>query len=213
MPTEAFEHINGLYHFAKESAAKSIARGPRNEFLDDIIEGCQILTGLLQGTMSRDDTYNFWRVGRSIERADMTSRIVDVWSGNLLRLDQNDTEWTEPFESILWMNVLRSLTAYQMYRQHVEEGVTGENVVRFLLRDESFPRAVTTCLNQLKTNLADLPNHGKTSYQINKVLRLLKQADFEALLQKGLLEFIDEIQVEIAVVHQKVAETWFLPTS
>lgn len=214
MPTEAFEEINSLYLFAKEQAPKSIARAPRNDFLERIIKGCQQITGLTMGSMSRNQAYNFLRLGRHIERADMTTRIVDVGSGNLLKLTEAEGEASaEPYESILWMNILRSLSAYQMYRQHVEERVTGEDVVRFLLRDELFPRAVTTTLNQLKSVLKELPNHGRVSHQVNKVLRQLRRADFESLLAGGLLEFIDEVQVELATVHDKVANSWFLPTS
>lgn len=77
MPMEAFEKINDLYFFAKENVAKGIARGARHELLEEIISGCQQISGLMAGSMSRGEAYSFVRLGRSLERADMTTRIVD----------------------------------------------------------------------------------------------------------------------------------------
>lgn len=214
MPTEAFEHINSLYHFAKDNSLVAEKRGSRHQLLEEIVSRCQQLTGLLSGTMSRDDTYSFVFLGRSLERADMTTRIVDVGSGNLLPglTGQDASQQTlEPYENILWMNILRSQSAYQMYRQHVQEIVNARDVVDFLLLNEAFPRSAMHCLNQLKLVLKSLPRHGKASTQVNKTLRVLRSTDIDRLLERGLLEHIDLMQVEIAAIHEKIAQTWFLP--
>ena len=83
MPTEAFELINGLYYFARDNAEAGISRAERNEILDQIVSRSQQIGGLMAGTMSRDEAYGFVRLGRSLERADMTTRIVDVDSLSL----------------------------------------------------------------------------------------------------------------------------------
>lgn len=213
MPNEAFEQINYLYHFAKENAVKGEKRGPRHELLEEIITGCQQLSGLMSGTISRDDTYNFLLLGRGVERADMTTRIVDVGSGDLLPgiTDENaETRVAEPYENIMWMNILRSLSAYQMYRQHVQDIVNAEDVVEFLIKDADFPRAVVYNLNELKVILKQLPNHGKVSTQVNKSLRAVRSGEIEKLLENGLFEYIDAMQLEIGSIHQKIATTWFL---
>lgn len=213
MPSEAFEQINYLYHYAKENAVKAEKRGPRHEFLEEIITGCQQLSGLMSGTLSRDDTYNFILLGRGVERADMTTRIVDVGSGDLLpgiTDDNAELESVEPYENIMWMNILRSLSAYQMYRQHVQDVVNAEDVVGFLIQDDNFPRAVVYNLNELKVILKQLPNHGKVSTQVNKSLRVVRGGEIDKLLVDGLFDYIDVMQVEIASIHQKIATTWFL---
>ncbi|MFK7863018.1 MAG: alpha-E domain-containing protein [Pseudohongiellaceae bacterium] len=213
MPNEAFEQINYLYHYAKEHAVKGEKRGPRHELLEEIITGCQQLSGLMSGTISRDDTYNFLLLGRGIERADMTTRIVDVGSGNLLpgiTDEKTENRVAEPYENIMWMNILRSLSAYQMYRQHVQDIVNAEDVVEFLIKDSDFPRAVVYNLNELKTILKQLPNHGKASSQVNKSLRAVRNGEIEKLLEAGLFDYIDVMQLEIASIHQKIASTWFL---
>ena len=195
------------------SGQKAVARGPRHEFLEGIIADCQQITGLLAGCMSRDDAYSFIRLGRSLERADMTTRIVDVGTGNLLQPIQEQVKEGEehvPFENILWVNILRSLSAFQMYRQHVRERVSGEDVVRFLLQDEEFPRSTAHNLTTLNKVLKKLPSSSKVKWQVDRTRRIVHDSDIEKLLAEGLLKYIDELQKATASIHFKIAETWFL---
>lgn len=214
MPTETFELINNLYYYAKENAPRGVSRGPRHKMLDDFIAICQQIWGLLAGTMSRDAAYAFVRLGRSLERGDMTTRVVDVGSYNLLPSlseQELETEAIEPYENILWMNILRSQSAYQMYRQHVRQRVNAVDVVKFLLQNEEFPRGTAHNLTTLVKVLDKLPNNGKVLRQVNKTRRIVHGGDMEALLRKGLLQYTDDLQVEMASIHHMIARTWFLP--
>ena len=214
MPTEAFELINDLYYFARDNAEKGLNRADRVVILEQIISRSQQIGGLLAGTMSRDEAYSFVRLGRSLERADMTTRIVDVDSEKLmpeLEVEDAEPEALEPYENILWMNVLRSSSAYQMYRQHVRERVKGEDVVRFLLQNEQFPRSTAHNLTTLSKALRNLPNSNKVTWHVNKTRRLVRDADVKRLLRRGLLRHLDSVQESIGQVHFKIAETWFLP--
>lgn len=213
MPTEAFEMINNLYYLAKEKSDAAVARGPRHDLLEGIIADCQQITGLLGGCMSRDEAYSFIRLGRSVERADMTTRIVDVGSGDLLQSlpeGQVVADGGAPYDNILWMNILRSISAYQMYRQHVRERISGEDVVEFLLKDEEFPRSAAHNLTTLTKVLKKLPSHSKVKWQVDRTRRVVKNGDIEKLLKKGLFTYIDELQKSIALIHRKIADTWFL---
>ena len=215
MPTEAFELINGLYHFARDHAEKGLHRAERNNILEQIVSRAQQIGGLLAGSMSRDEAYSFVRLGRSLERADMTTRIIDVDAQKLmpqLEVEGAEPEAREPYNNILWMNVLRSSSAYQMYRQHVQERVNGADVAKFLLQNEQFPRSAAHNLTTLTKVLAKLPSSGKVTWQVNKTRRLVRNADLQGLMQRGLLEHLDLVQQEIGKVHYKIAETWFLPS-
>ncbi|MGB1667244.1 MAG: alpha-E domain-containing protein [Pseudohongiellaceae bacterium] len=215
MPTEAFELINDLYHFARDHAEKGLHRAERNNILEQIVSRAQQIGGLLAGSMSRDEAYSFVRLGRSLERADMTTRIIDVDAQKLmpqLEVEGAEPEAREPYDNILWMNVLRSSSAYQMYRQHVQERVNGADVAKFLLQNEQFPRSAAHNLTTLTKVLAKLPNSGKVTWQVNKTRRLVRNADLQSLMQRGLLEHLDQVQQEIGKVHYKIADTWFLPS-
>ena len=215
MPTEAFELINDLYHFARDHAEKGLHRAERNNILEQIVSRAQQIGGLLAGSMSRDEAYSFVRLGRSLERADMTTRVIDVDAQKLmpqLEVEGAEPEAREPYDNILWMNVLRSSSAYQMYRQHVQERVNGADVAKFLLQNEQFPRSAAHNLTTLTKVLAKLPNSGKVTWQVNKTRRLVRNADLQGLMQRGLLEHLDQVQQEIGKVHYKIADTWFLPS-
>lgn len=215
IPSEAFEQINNLYLYTKENAAGGISRGPRNKMLEQIIVSCWQLTGLLAGSLSHNHVHRFVRIGRNLERADMTTRIVDVGSGNLLPAmvtgGPGESDANEAYQDMLWMSVLRSLSGYQMYRQNVKDRVNAEDVVMFLLQDKQFPRSVTYCLSQVDECFSELSNNARASRQVQKLMRLTRKAHIPQLLSGGLFQYIDELQVEIALVHNEIASAWFLP--
>jgi uncharacterized alpha-E superfamily protein len=212
MPMEAWELINDLYHYMRDRADKVTSRRDRNIILSHVISCVQQYSGLLAGCMSHNNAYDLIRIGHHLERADMSTRIIDAGLVNLLpHLSIGGTEVLEPYDNILWMSVLRSLSAYQMYRQHVRDRVKAEAVVKFLLQNEDFPRAVAHCLKQLEQCLWSMPNNEKVISTILNIQKMLDEADLSLLLEKGLHEYIDELQLEIGGLHFKIAETWFLP--
>lgn len=217
IPTESWELVNDLYLFAKENASKSLSRANRNRFLFHVIRHAQQMTGMLAGTMSHSDAYSFIRLGRNLERADMTTRIVDVGTVNLITnvVDKNTSEDAlEPFINILWMSVLQSLSAYQMYRQNVLDRVNGEDVVEFLLKDPLFPRSVHNCFKNLLGCLKKLPGGDEPMRALATAARHIDSADIPNLLATETLhDYIDAVQLNIASLHTDISETWFLPQS
>ncbi len=217
IPSEAFEQINDIYLLTREKGAGQISRSARNQLLEEIIIHCQQLTGLLDGCLSHNHVHRFIDMGRYLERTDMTTRIVDVGSGNLLPElgleGKSDGDTSEPYQDMLWMSVLRSLSGYQMYRQNVKDRVNAEDVVAFLLQDSEFPRSVAFCLERLKDCINGLADNNRALRQVRRVLRKTRQAQIPELLSDGLFQYIDDLQVEIAGIHDQTAKTWFLPHS
>lgn len=214
MPMEAWELINDLYHEIKDNASGMIARRERSRLLHLVIGHVQQFTGLLSGCMSHNDAYNFIRIGRNLERADMSSRIVDAGLMNLLphlTTGEFNEEALEPYDNVLWMSVLRSLSGYQMYRQNVRDRVNAQDVVTFLLQNENFPRAVAHTLAELNFCLQKLPNSELALSAVVRAQKKLQSANISKLLESGLHEYLDKVQYDIASVHGKIADTWFLP--
>jgi len=229
VPPEAWEQINALYIYARDHVP---TRRGRFEFLRRVIQGAQQINGLLAGAMSRTAAYDFVRLGRYLERADMTTRILDVRSANLLARagrpaavtpDPSDSGQTQtqtqaipepeeqdPFESIQWMSVLKSLSAYQMYRQQVRLRVGGPDVLKFLLQDECFPRAVACCLKQLEICLRELPRNTVPLAGVSALKQRLNAAAAPTLVHEELHEFIDQLQIGLGDVHDQIAATYFM---
>jgi uncharacterized alpha-E superfamily protein len=205
LPTEVWEYVNELFLYARANADGSVVRGPRFSVLKQIVARCQQITGLLHGTMSHDVAYDFVRLGRNLERADMTTRIVD--SAVFLLLPRREAPGT--YDTILWMSVLRSLSAYQMYRQHVRSRVDGDEVVRFLLCDRDFPRAVGHAIGECERSLATLPRGGDVLKGLANVQERIHGALIQAMSFDDLHRLIDEVQTDLAEVHERIRATWF----
>lgn len=205
MPREAWECINNLHNTAKSTVQSGYGRKGRYQYLQTIILGAQSITGLLAGTMLHDMGYDFIKIGRNLERADMTTRIIDVRSEDLLPEHEEMT----PFENIQWMSVLKSLTAYQMYRRTIQERVSRPFVLKFLLKEKKFPRSFFHALLEVKACLKHLPRNEEAIELLNEVGKKVLRADQAVLEQEELHRFINELQLGLADIHQVITRTWF----
>lgn len=206
IPREAWEEINSLFLLAKESKANSLNRRHRYSYLNKIILSNQAITGILAGTMNHDAAYDFLRLGRNLERADMTTRIIDVRSASLLP-DIEDEQ--APFENIQWMSVLKSLTGYQMYRREVRLRIKRQDVLRFLFLNKKFPRALNHTIEQAEDCLKALPNGDDVIHYLKTLQSKLEEIQPEQLEQNELHEFIDDIQLGLSEVHNQTSKTYF----
>ncbi len=205
IPRECWEFINNLYHKSKSTAQSGYGRKGRYEYMQNIILGAQTITGLLAGTMLHDMGYDFLKMGRNLERADMTTRIIDVRSGDLLPEHEEMT----PFENIQWMSVLKSLTAYQMYRRTIQERVSRAFVLKFLLKEKKFPRSFFHTLLEVKSCLKHLPRNEVAIDVLNEVGKKVLRADQAILRQDELHQFIDELQLGLTDIHEVISSTYF----
>lgn len=207
LPREVWEQMNALYIKGESNLTGNLSKRRRHEFLRELILDCQQIAGTLLGCMSQDYAYDFILIGRYLERADMTTRILEVRGYDLL---PDASEDLTPYESIQWMSVLKSLTGYQMYRRHVRMRVSGNDVLRFLLRDEQFPRSVMFCLRALEALLSGLPGEDDHALRtITRLQRTLTETRLAGLRGQPLASLMDQLQVELAATHTAARRTWF----
>jgi uncharacterized alpha-E superfamily protein len=207
VPSEGWEHVNELYLFAKKKLANRTLPKGLYEVLSEIIMRCQQITGLFEGTMSHGDAYQFVRMGRNLERFDMTSRIIDVGSATLLAKGAE----LERLEGRLWTYLLRALDAHQMYRQYVRRQIRPEIVLGFLLQDSQFPRAMAHALGEIQTCLESLPRHEEPLRSVSELARQVNAPDVGRLYPQGLHLFLDKLQLELDELHQQIVTIWFAP--
>jgi len=208
LPREVWQQINDLYLYVAEHAAEASAKRTRYAFLGRVTTTTQTLTGMFEGIFNEGNALSFITLGRNIERADMTSRIVDVRAAAMMA-GPSAVE-LGPFETVLWMSVLSSLSGYQMYRVKTRERVHGPGVVRFLLADEQFPRACVCCLRRVEEVLHRLPNSGPLLRRAARMRRAVHRTSFDTLEQGDLHEFIDRLQVSLARTNDELARIYFI---
>jgi len=206
LPRAVWETLNDLHAYASDNKASGMSRRGRYAFLRRIIDYSQLLAGKLSSTMSHDQTYDFLRMGRNMERADMTTRVIDVRGSNLL---PSITEELRPFDDIQWKSVLDSLAGYQMYRRHVHVRVRGREVLRFLLQDTRFPRAVRYCLAEVESCLRSLDSSEAPLRALGMTQRVLSRVGVDEIVGEGLTDFLNEFQLVHSELNTQITASYF----
>jgi uncharacterized alpha-E superfamily protein len=205
-PRAVWETLNDLYAYTKENKSAVLSRRGRYTFMRHVIDSCHLISGKLSASMSHDQIYEFLRMGRNIERADMTSRVIDVRGDNLLPKLSEDIK---PFDDIQWKSVLDSLAAYQMYRRYVHVRVRGAEVLRYLLQDSYFPRAIEHCLDQFEHCLQNLPVNELPLRALVKARRMVQEANVKKLVGGKLNDYINDLQLLFIEINAQVTLVYF----
>lgn len=201
---EAWEALNNLYLYVTSHHSEGIDRWSRGRFLDRVIAEAQRFAGIVAGTMSRDAPYRFLRLGRDLERADMTCRVLDARAVPLLRAGGEGAHG-----EVQWAALLRSLAALQTYHQRRRAPVAGSTAVELILRDPDLPGSVGHCIAEMAAVLAELPRSEAACAATAEARRLLGtvEAGRAAELHHGLAE----LRAALLSVHDEVEATYFPP--
>ena len=204
-PGEAWHALNDFHQWASDTREEAVDRRTRVRWAEAIVHRCQLLSGQMDGVMSHDQAYAFLEMGRFLERADMTTRVLDVQADVLLGVGNH----AGPYTDLTWMGVLRSVNAHQMYRRAGGLAVSGSEALRFLLKDVQFPRSVEHCLTAFARSLLELPRCQDPMAVCAELQGQLEGADVAALADAGLHEWVDALQEGIGDLHDVLAETYF----
>lgn len=207
LPHESWESVNELHHWAGRNLGHAVSDRDRFEVLSEVIARCLQINGILTGTMSHNSPYQFLRLGQNIERADMTSRVIDVAAAYI----RHNERLVRRYGSSLWTNILKSVSGFQMYRQYCQPDIEGARVIEFLLTDRAFPRAIATCIDRARTSCHALPRGAGVLVSLDDVEDILTDAAAEWLDADGVSRLMDRTQKRLARTHDAVVDTWFLP--
>lgn len=209
--TEMWEQINRYYLLVTESASNPETLANPHRFFTQVKVGSQLFVGITDATMSHGEGWHFARMGRTLERADKTTRLLDVKYFYLLpRVEYVGT----PFDNIQWAAVLKSAGALEMYRQ-VFHRISPQTVTRFLIFDGEFPRSVRACLRRSEESLHAITGAAFGSFRNEAERRLgrlraeLDFTEFREILSRGVHEYLDDLQGKINDVGAAVFETFF----
>jgi len=206
LPEEVWEHVNELYLFSMENAAKSVGRRHRHQFLEQVINRCQMINGLLMTTLCRDHAYRFIKLGHLLERADMTTRVIDVGAGALL----GNKKLNKAVGPLIWAALLQSLSAMGTYRRTIGPLVEADAVVEFVFKERSLPRSVRFCLDGIRQELVPLKNHQDALKVLERSRRSLSRFSPDEARREDLHKFIDCFQIELNTLGTTIISTWFM---
>ncbi len=205
LPRSGWEQINDLYRTATSEIYLGVSGKTRYNYMRRIITGVQAFTGMLAGTMNHDEGYAFVRAGRNLERADMTTRIIDVLAADLMR----ENKELDSYQNIQWVCVLESLSGHQMYRRQMQQPIGWTPVLNFLIKNREFPRATLHCVLALQDALAQIKGHERPLAEAERLAAQMRALDPDQLEPADLHEAIDELQLLLGELHQVIGETYF----
>ena len=198
--TEMWVQLNVFHNRLATVTAADLTPGRLSPLLAQVKEGCQTHTGITEGTFFRDEGWYFYQLGRYLERADQTTRLLDVKYHVLLPEQQDPGSAVDVSQ---WNALLRSAAGYHAYRRLHATGITPGQVAGFLLLNRRFPRSVYLCVREAELLLAELgARYGlrgghRAAEQLDGLRGLLSGVTIEDVLIGGLHEFLDEVQRQL----------------
>jgi len=209
--TEMWQCINEFYLFLSDPSAHKEAFASPNSFFSKIKNYSQLLAGVRESTMFHNEGWDFSRMGRFLERADKTSRILDMKYFIILpELDYVGTA----FDTLQWAALLRSASALDMYRKRYKQ-ISPSSITQFLFFDPDFPRSVRYCLKKCDQSMHDITGAPRGSYstpaerQLGVLQAEIEYADVTEIMEAGLHEYIDSFQSKLNRVGEAVASSFF----
>ena len=208
---EVWEQINSLYYDVKRGLDERVweNKDPRF-FFQSIKKSIQLLYGILDSTISRSDAWHFGKIGQLLERADKTSRVIDVKYHILLpSLGAVGTS----IDLIQWSALLKSVSAYDMYRKKYGK-LDPLHISEFLILDKAFPRSILKCVTsaeQCMNNISSISptNHNLAQRELGKLKANLEYTDIKEIVKSGLHENLEDIQTKLNEVSNAIFETFF----
>jgi uncharacterized alpha-E superfamily protein len=209
--SEMWEHLNNFYLELADNQSPAISIEDPHRFFKIIQMRSHLFTGLMDATMSHGEAWNFARIGMMIERADKTSRILDVKYFMLLPMaDMVNT----PIDNIQWTAVLKSASAFEMFRKEHHQ-ITPRKVASFLIFDNQFPRSIRHCISKAQICLHRITGSPPGSANSNAEKRLgrlkadLEYTDIDEVLDHGMHEYLDGLQIRLNRVDEAIGTTFF----
>ncbi|HEX2473310.1 MAG TPA: alpha-E domain-containing protein [Lacipirellulaceae bacterium] len=208
---EMWEQINKFYLMIRDGETiDEVLDNPYAFFQRVIVLGQQFL-GVTDATMTHGEAWHFCQLGRMLERADKTSRILDVKYFILL---PKPADVGTPFDDVQWSSLLRSASALEMYRQR-HGRISPVNVVKFLVIDREFPRAVLYCLTRANESLHAISGTHTGSFcnpaeqRLGQLRAELAYTQAEEVIAGGLHEFVDDLQRRLNLVGDAIHDCFF----
>ncbi len=206
--SEMWEQINTFYLWVKEAAQTGTREEQIYSFYPEVKTASHLFAGIMDATMAHNEGWHFGALGRLLERADKTARILDVKYYILL---PSAKDVGSSLDQLQWIALLKSASAYEMYRKR-QHRISPRYVTKFLILDQEFPRSIQFCLLQAESSLHQITGTpiGSWTHSSERTLgRLRAELDYTTLdeiFEMGLHEFLDKLQIQLNQVGHHIFE-------
>lgn len=208
LPEVLWEQVNELHLMVKDELSAIANRRRRQKLLLTIMEKCQCIWGIISNHMSRNYAYDFMQAGKHLERADMTSRILEMTS---LLVSDSRSESMRKYEGILWTNLLKALSAQQMYIQAESAKISVASVLAFLVGNDAFPRSLSFSVRSIGHYIKYLPASDNVVATQTQIMASLLSYHEDEIPAAQIHKLMDTLQIQLSGLSAEIAATWFYP--
>lgn len=205
--SEMWQEVNNFYMMVQDAAHKNTLL---SDFFTSVKLASHRFAGVMDATMTHNEAWHFGQMGRHLERADKTTRILDVKYFYLLP----SAEWVgTALDQIQWIALLKSASAYEMYRKS-QHRINPSSVAEFLIFNRDFPRSIIFCLWQVEQSLHQISNTTPGTWcnpaerTLGRFFTQLNYLTIEEVIDMGLHEFLDKMQTDMNQLGAKISSTF-----
>jgi uncharacterized alpha-E superfamily protein len=206
--SEMWEALNHTWLEMRQIQSKGIAEDGVSQFFEWVKERSHLSRGIAHGTLLRDDTFRFLRLGTFFERADNTARILDVKYHILLPSLEEIGGAADYYH---WGALLRSVSAFESYRKVYRDQITPKRVAELLILRADMPRSLTTCTSEVNRLLQEInsPSADELRRQCGMLHSKLRFGSIDDIFANGLHEYLSEFLEQIYNLGDLVNTTYF----
>ncbi|MEO1038668.1 MAG: alpha-E domain-containing protein [Pseudomonadota bacterium] len=207
--TEMWADLNMAFNEMRGWTRREVRSTALAETCARIVTDCQTFEGIAEGTFRRGEPWLFYQLGKLLERADQTTRVLDIGHKRL------DPGADEPLASVYWNALLRAVSGFHAFRNRHSVSSGPSDVARFLLYDREFPRAVALCIEQASERLRSLEaRHEAGRREPVEAARRALEFRLETgpemeLTGEALHVFLDQLQMELGRMSTALAQSFF----
>ncbi len=209
--SEMWEQINNLYHYLQKATPQQVRGDPYN-FYKEIKSGSHLFQGITDSTLSRSEGWDFVQVGKYLERADNTARLLDV---KYHMLHSTQDERSDAIDIIQWMAVLKSCSALEAFRKVYLSKIEPDTILRFLVLDRAFPRSLYFSTAAAEEALWRISGSSRRKYNnnadrlIGKLEAELSYTTIEDVYERGLHNYLEDTELRLTKVGEQIHTIYF----
>jgi uncharacterized alpha-E superfamily protein len=212
LTSELWETTNSTWLKMRDLTPEKYADAGVSEFFDWVKYRSHLSRGVTIGTMLQDESLRFIRIGTFLERADNTARILDVKYQLLLPAGEVEGGAADYYQ---WSALLRSVSAFEVYRRVYRDLITPARVAELLLLRVDMPRSLARCMKEVYTNLRAVANarSSETERRAGELEAALRFGRIEDIVRGGLHEYVVRLLSRLQDLGHRISDDFLLPVS
>lgn len=214
LTTEVWETHNATWLHLREVLKGDLLERDPSEFFEWVKYRSHLSRGVSIGTMLKDEAFHFLRLGTFVERADNTARILDVkFHGADHASTYTHPEDEAQLEYYYWAAILRSVSAFEIYRKVYRDVITPKRVAELLMLRADMPRSLLACMDEILSNLQEVRNDTSTETErfAGKLHASLKFAKIDEILADGLHDHLTKFLEQINTLGNRISRDFLVP--